>query len=377
MNINWRSPWILASVIVLFLVLGYWGMSEWFGKSLELKIKNKKAIGHVDSSLPVNQTQAQPSILESSSQATSYNSHPISTPSPKPIVEEQVETVDTAPIVLVDDEATPTPSPTPKKAAPAETRAWLSEGRFIPCLLSNEMDSGHIGIPVILIVTENIYEQCYGKSKLIIHAGDRLMSFAGAGYHRDRITAEGEWHCIFTHEGTSISFKGALCDMEWDPASNEYGLYDKSPGIKGTIVQSDQFRWLRGLLGTLVTTIAQSAGQLGTAALQHGNESNNVNVDTTPYSGAVGKYVDMLVGGPPDVNDTVFVQVPAFKPCWVVTFGPMKPGLASIGASIQTAMKDQEKRERPEPQQNIQIPQIPGIPQERKEDEGPTGTFGE
>lgn len=375
MNINWRSKWIWISVIVLFAGFGVWSWTELSGKSVEdlLHLK-KKPISQIDTNIPVDKTRAQPSILEQSSVPVDYNSHPTATPSPKTVPAGQAESVEVAPIVLVDYTATPTPVPTPKKAVPAETTTWLSEGRFIPCLLSNEMDSGHIGIPVILIVTENIYEQCYGKSKLIMHAGDRLMSFAGASYHRDRITAEGEWHCIFTHEGTSVSFHGILCDMEWDPVSNEYGLYDKSPGIMGKVIESDQFRWLRGLIGTLVTTIASSAGQLGQAALQRGTESTNVNVDTTPYSSGLSKYVDELVGGPRDVNDTVFVQVPAFKPCWVVTTGPLEPGLASIGSRVQALMKDKEKRERPEPQQSFQIP---GIPQERKEDEGPTGHFGE
>jgi hypothetical protein len=364
------------------LGMGVWAWKEATGKSWEDVLHFKtKPVGQIDPVIQVDKTVAQQSIVDHSGLSVDYNSHPAASPTPKATPDIQPESTEIAPMILADYAPTPTPTPVPQKAAPAETREWLSEGRTIRCLLSNEMDSGHIGIPVVLIVTENVWEQCYGKAKLIIHAGDRLMSFANAGYHKDRITAEGQWRCVFTHEGTSVSFNGILCDTEWDPKSNEFGLYDKSPGIKGTIQQSDQYAWLRGLLGTLVTTIATSAGQLGTAALERGTPSSNINVDTTPYSNVVEKYIDELVGGHQyDVNDMFYVQVPAFKPCCVVTTGVIEPGLASIGARVQNIMKKREERtERDtQEQQPYQIPQIPQVqPQERKEDEGPTGHFGE
>lgn len=346
-------------VFCLFLGACYWGWTEITGKNLGDLIHLKKVeVNHIESLAVVDKNAAHPAVLDQSGTRVDYNAREkaVASVSPTPDKTQQPEAVDIAPIILVDNEATPTPAPTPEKAVPAPTTIWLPESSLIPCLLQNELDSGHMAVPIILVVAKDIYQQNYGRSHLVIRAGSKLMSFASAGRHNDHITAEGEWHCILVHEATSVSFTGILLDMEWDPESNEFGVGDKSPGIKGTIIK-DQYEWLRGLLGTLVMTVANAAGQVSSSALQRGTESTNVNVDTSSVPTSIGKYVDMLIGDHPgDVNDTIRVQVPPWKQCYVVLTGPLEPGKASIGARVQAQIKKEQERLDREQEPRIQVP---------------------
>ncbi len=333
-------------LISIVLVVSYFGLDQ-NGKRLEAEKAKKGALATAttDAKLGINGDVAQQIIPLQKGNMPDYSTPTPTPPPPPPPEKHKIKSL--PPLILVD--TTPTPTPTPRAEQPAPRR-WLSESMYIPCVLLPELDSGHGAIYIVCIVTENIYCLNYGVSNLILPAGTRLMSQAEGGYRRDRIFADIEWTAIFNHSGISVKFKGALCDMEYDVTTNMYGLYDKSPGIQGKLVETDQYARLEGFFELLLKTGSNLASSAGDSILQRGLQggggSNNVQVNVPPVDPLIDSSIKLLVNGHhTDINDTLMVRVPSGKTCWVLTLGPVYVDLASVGSSLQA---EQEKKAEPD-----------------------------
>jgi len=154
------------------------------------------------------------------------------------------------------------------------------------------------------------------------------------------VIAKGQWRCIYVNEGTSLDFEGMACDMEYDPSLNQYGLYDKSAGIRGKIIESDQFARLEGMLGVLVGTAVSSVPSVASSLLSRGNNNTNVSYQVPNTSPLIDEYIRLLINGHhTDINDTLYVQIPPCKGFWVLTLGIVDSGLRSVGARAQATEK--------------------------------------
>jgi hypothetical protein len=230
-----------------------------------------------------------------------------------------------------------TPSPTPQRAQPADS--WLPDGVYIPCILQGGLDSSHMDTPVEAVVTENVYQRDYGKSQLIIPAGSRLFAFATPGYIQDRVQVKGEWRLIFVNDATEVSFQGIACNMEFNAATNRYGLGDKTAGIQGIIQTSDHWIVVKSLLGLILTTGANAAQGIASSALQGSSNGNSLNVQVPSVSPIIDQYVKQIINPTgKNLEDVFFVRIPAGKPFWVVTTSIIEPQLRSKGARLQESM---------------------------------------
>jgi hypothetical protein len=339
--VSWRSKLIWSCIIVL----GVFGISIIGHSVWEIAAKNQQKstphelptaeVQHTDT---VDETKAQPvtQVFDGTggvnydtiqAKATPKPAEPEQEPAAKPATE-------LANLVLCD--VAPTPRPTPKAPDPRDEEKgdyWLAKFHYIPVITNGEMDSSHMTSPMVFTVTRNVYQLIHGKSYLCIPAYSRIAMFAKKGYLRDRVEFEGKCTLLYVTEGTEVEFEGVACDQEYNPVTNHYGEFDKSPGIKGIFRQSDHMAFLRNLFGFFLQTTQQAAGGVATSLIQR--EAGNVmSVQVPTNSQFMKDWIDGVVN-PNQLSDTVFVQIPAMKPAWILNTSIVEPRLASKGAQRQ------------------------------------------
>jgi hypothetical protein len=332
--------WAFIGFVTLMIVLYNIGESQRRTREEAAKLIPKKPLGQDNPESNVDKSTLQAAQTVQSGWGVSYHTT-APTPSPTPPPQSVQEPKESGSLILCDFQPTPTPSPTPQRAEPADS--WLPVGVYVPCVLQGSLESSHMDTPVERVINENVYQRDYGKEHLIIPAGSRVFSFATPGYTKDRIQVKGDWRLIFVNDGTEVTFQGIACDMEYDAASNHYGLEDKTAGIQGKTILSDHWIVVKNLLGLLLTTASSGASQVASSLLQSTSGSNVLNFQVPSASPVIDPYVQKIINPTgTQLSDVLFVRIPAGKPFWVVTTSIIEPELRSKGARLQASQESQK-----------------------------------
>ncbi len=172
------------------------------------------------------------------------------TPTPPPVVTRAATTPPPKLPKLIQSYSAQGPAPLsispPKLFAPT--------GTLIKCSLVLTVDSSSLQTPVLAEITEDVWE----NKKLIIPAGTLAYGFAGKGHVRDRIDVSGAWDLIFK-DGREYQIRGVALDREKDANGAGFGLTDGSAGIKGQILESDEYGDLKIFLATAIGAVANNS----------------------------------------------------------------------------------------------------------------------
>jgi hypothetical protein len=219
----------------------------------------------------------------------------------------------------------------PKVAKPEDPkppRNYAPPGTLIPCQLIITVDSSSLATPVVGFVSEDVWH----NGNLVIPAGTEVHSFAKRGRVRDRIEVHGEWKFVW-QDGREVQVNGIGLDREFDPDEDTYGITDGSAGIRGRMVETDQFLEFKLFAATAVSGVARRSEE--TTETIFGSKPNN-SLENAGLEGAAAvtdRYADLLLDQIED--DGTFVRVPAGTQFYVYTLQVFEPKLASVAGLVQ------------------------------------------
>ena len=246
------------------------------------------------------------------------------TPTPPPVVTHAAATPPPRLPKLIQSYSAQAPAPLsispPKLFAPT--------GTLIKCSLVLTVDSSSLQTPVLAEITEDVWE----NKKLIIPAGTLAYGFAGKGHVRDRIDVSGTWDLIFK-DGREYQIRGLALDREKDANGAGYGLTDGSAGIKGQILESDEYGDLKIFLATAIGAVANNS--LSTTNQGFGNSITN-SAQNVPLQGAqavLDRYARRIEES--QQGDGTFVRVAAGTEFYIFPLNVVEPQLASVANLAQ------------------------------------------
>ena len=190
------------------------------------------------------------------------------------------------------------------------------------------VDSSSLQTPVLAEITEDVWE----NKKLIIPAGTLAYGFAGKGHVRDRIDVSGTWDLIFK-DGREYQIRGLALDREKDANGDGFGLTDGSAGIKGQILESDEYGDLKIFLATAIGAVANNS--LSTTNQGFGNSITN-SVQNVPLQGAqavLDRYARRIEES--QQGDGTYVRVSAGTEFYIFPLNVVEPQLASVAGLAQ------------------------------------------
>lgn len=130
-------------------------------------------------------------------------------------------------------------------------------GRLIPCETVITIDSCETGTPIIGYVTEDV---CH-NGNLYIPAGTEVHGHSTGDFIRDRIQANGEWVFVWRNLGKNMNkelrLQGTALDRDQAMKDNFYGITDGSIGIRGEIIENNQFKETKMLLSKFVAGLSR------------------------------------------------------------------------------------------------------------------------
>jgi hypothetical protein len=330
--------WIVVG-LVLFCTAGFYARRANQRRDAQAKQnQSSKPLGH-----PYPETPVDPSKEPEEKTIYRGEEHPVPGSTPRPSVPQVASTppprINVAPAqpqlasYAFYEAPTPTPSPsaTPASRKKREPRRWLTRFHPIRCQLVNTVESSHMNVPVIGLVTENVVEVNDGERHLIIPAGARLNGFANASAVRDRIEVSGRWDLVYPQDGREVTFNGIACISDVDPTRRYFGPEDQSPGLRGERVDADPWSNLKGFAELLIGTVVQSAQTVAGAAVQGSHTAVGYQLpESTPF---LIKYLDQMFNG--STGDASFVRVPSTTEFYVIPVDVIDPDERSIGAERQ------------------------------------------
>jgi len=200
-------------------------------------------------------------------------------------------------------------------------------GTLLKCKLVNTVDSANIDTPVIAILLEDVWQ----NGERIIPANTLIHGTAHAGRIRDRINAAGTWRFVW-QDGRELSFNGVALDREYDQDIDGYGITDGSAGMKGRLMNTDDYQDLKMLASAALSGFArgtQDRTQTALGTTITGSVSNGVRE-------GVGNVFDVYAQRTlRDVEENgYFVRVPAGKEFYVYVLETVNPDKAKVAGAV-------------------------------------------
>jgi len=272
--------------------------------------------------------------------------------------EEKKEAFSLSPVNLYSAKVT-------KKKEPAnqELKDYAPFGRLIKCQLVNTVDSSSFDTPIIGLVTENLWHD----GKIIIPAGTEVHGKAASLTQRNRIAAEKEWMLVWRTQtkenGFELPVQALALDYSQDIQSGRYSITDGSAGLRGDIIETEQYAklklyaalFLKGAaegISDLILEEAKSQDQntvINSSQNQNGKESSKENQLKVGIAKGAQQAIDLYAKEMLDAisRDGVFVRVPAGRFFYVYitqTIDKNKafPGASTNGSAPQPEVNDQE-----------------------------------
>ena len=142
----------------------------------------------------------------------------------------------------------------------------------------------------------------------------------------------GTWDLIFK-DGREYQIRGLALDREKDANGDGYGLTDGSAGIKGQILESDEYGDLKIFLATAIGAVANNS--LSTTNQGFGNSITN-SAQNVPLQGAqavLDRYARRIEES--QQGDGTFVRVAAGTEFYIFPLNVVEPQLASVANLAQ------------------------------------------
>lgn len=219
-------------------------------------------------------------------------------------------------------------APKEKRPDPAPPTLFAPSGTMIKCSLVLTVDSSSLQTPVLAFVTEDVWE----KKRIIIPAGTLVYAFASKGHMRDRIDVTGNWDFVFK-DGREYRLAGIALDREMDTKNGGFGITDGSAGIKGQIIESDEYADLKVFLATAIGAVANNSLQTTNQGFGNSVTSNPSNIPLQGAQAVLDRYARRIEQS--QEGDGTFVRIAAGTEFYIFPTKVIEPGLASVAALKQ------------------------------------------
>lgn len=210
---------------------------------------------------------------------------------------------------------------------PATPRLFAPRGILIKAALVITVDSSSLQTPVLALVTEDVY----WNHQLIVPAGTQVHAKAGKGRTRDRIEVHGAYTFIW-EDGREYTINGIALDHE-RLSDNTYAITDGSAGIKGSIVQNDQYAQVKVLIAEALQGIMLNNRQQFQSIYGLVPQNNTANAALGGGAQAASAYSRLLTTQLS--QDLDFVRVAAGTQFYIYTTDVFEPEMASIAGLRQ------------------------------------------
>jgi hypothetical protein len=210
---------------------------------------------------------------------------------------------------------------------PAEPTFFAPRGMLIKAALVITVDSSSLETPVLALTTEDVY----WNRRLIIPAGTQVLAQAAQGRTRDRIAVTGAYTFIWA-DGREYNINCVALDHE-RLSDGTYALTDGSAGIRGQIVQNDQYAELKILVAEALQGILNNNQQQFQSIYGLVPQNNSRNAALGGGAQAASAYSGLLTQRL--AADLDFVRVPAGTQFYIFTKDVFEPDLASVAGLRQ------------------------------------------
>ena len=207
-------------------------------------------------------------------------------------------------------------------------KLFAPSGTLIKCSLVLTVDSSSLQTPVLAEITEDVWQ----NKKLIIPAGTLAYGFAGKGHVRDRIDVSGTWDLIFK-DGREYQLRGLALDREVDTINGGYGLTDGSAGIKGQVLESDEYGDLKIFLATAIGAVANNSLQTTNQGFGNSITNSAQNVPLQGGQAVLDRYARRIEES--QEGDGTYVRVSAGTEFYIFPLNVVEPQLASVAGLTQ------------------------------------------
>lgn len=218
-------------------------------------------------------------------------------------------------------------NPARPKYEPQAPRVFAPRGLLIKAALVITVDSSSLETPVLALVTEDVY----WNRQLIVPAGTQVQAKASQGRTRDRIEVRGSYTFIWA-DGREYNINGVALDHERLP-DGSYGITDGSAGIRGQIIQNDQYAELKILVAEALQGIMNNQQDQFQSIYGLVPQNTNRNAALGGGSQAASAYSGLLTRKLE--KDLDFVRVSAGTQFYIYTQDVFEPELASIAGLKQ------------------------------------------
>lgn len=215
----------------------------------------------------------------------------------------------------------------PPEFQPREPEFFAPRGMLFKAALVLTVDSSSLETPVLALVTEDVY----WNGRLIVPAGTQVHAQASKGRVRDRMEITGTYTFVWA-DGREYNINCVALDHV-RLSDGSYGITDGSAGIRGQIIQNDQFAELKILVAEALQGIMNNQqDQFQTVyGLVPQNTSRNAALGggsqaASAYSGLLTRKLEA---------DLDFVRVSAGTQFYIFTKDVFEPDLASVAGLRQ------------------------------------------
>lgn len=210
---------------------------------------------------------------------------------------------------------------------PTTPKLFAPRGILIKAALVITVDSSSLQTPVLGLVTEDIY----WNRQLVLPAGTQVHAKASKGRIRDRIEVAGGFTFIW-EDGREYSIGGVALDHE-RLSDDTYAITDGSAGIKGVIVQNDQYAQVKILIAEALQGIMNNNRQQFQSIYGLVPQNNTTNAALGGGAQAASAYSKLLTTQLS--QDLDFVRVAAGTQFYIYTTDVFEPEMASIAGLKQ------------------------------------------
>ncbi|WP_395747860.1 TrbI/VirB10 family protein [Prosthecobacter sp.] len=210
---------------------------------------------------------------------------------------------------------------------PTAPKLFAPRGILIKAALVITVDSSSIQTPVVGLVTEDVY----WNKQLVLPAGTQVHAQASKGRIRDRIEVKGAFTFIWD-DGREYTINGVALDHQ-RLADDSYAITDGSAGVRGNIIQNDQYAQVKILIAEALQGIMNNNRQQFQSIYGLVPQNNTRNAALGGGAQAASAYSGMLTKQLS--QDLDFVRVGAGTQFYIYTTDVFEPEMASIAGLRQ------------------------------------------
>ena len=251
-----------------------------------------------------------------------------------------------------------------KPVEPEPLRNYAPFGRLIKCQLVNTVDSSSFETPIIALVTEDVWH----NGKIVIPAGTEVHGKAASVTQRNRIAAEKAWYLVWRtktgENGFELPLAAIALDHAQDIKTGRYGITDGSAGLRGTVIETDEYSKLRLYAALFLKGAAEGVSELILEEAKSSDENTLINSTQSEESKdksakenqvkvgiakGVSQAIELYAQNLMDAiaRDGVFIRVPAGQPFYLYVTQTIDKSKAFPGATsgAQKVINDESSEE--------------------------------